>query len=254
MRKLIALLATAVTATVVLIATPASAQTTTTQIGWCDDQSRVALLGTSADTGYATTGYSSPDDTFARTRYGWATKLADNLAASWQTVTDNYAHNGAMASDYLPGGRWSTTTTALGKIAATAPPLVLIDLGGNDYWAQRDPAVFKSQLGQIIDQIRAARPDVTILLSIYPELRWQPNEYGSTKRYAWTAYTAAIFDTAVTKGTALLDLRQTIPAATDPVPTNPDVWTSDRIHLNDAGNLAEFGVWWGWVSSLASVC
>lgn len=254
MRKRVALLVTAVAATVMVAVTPASAQTGTVQIAWCGDQSRVALIGTSADTGYATTGYSSPDDTFARTRYGWATKLADNLHASWQTVTDNYAHNGARSADYLPGGRWASTTTALDQITTNKPPLVLIDLGGNDYWAQRDPAVFKSELGQIIDQIRAARPDVTILLSIYPELRWQPNEFASTKQYDWSAYTAAIFDTAVTKPTALLDLRQTFPAATDPVPTSPNVWAADGIHLNDAGNLGEFGVWWGWISSLASVC
>lgn len=196
----------------------------------------------------------SPDDTFARTKYGWATKLSDNLTAEWLTVTDNYAHNGAMASDYLPGGRWSSTTGALGKIAATLPPLVLIDLGGNEYWTQRDPAGLQTQLGQIVDQVRAARPEATVLLSIYPELQWRANEYASTKRWDWSAYGAAIYNTAVTKQTALVDLRQTIPAAADPVPTNPDVWTSDRIHLNDAGNLAEYGIWWGWVSSLASVC
>ncbi|HJQ45680.1 MAG TPA: SGNH/GDSL hydrolase family protein [Amycolatopsis sp.] len=252
MRRFAAATVAVVTATVLLVATPASAASV--QVAWCDDQSRVALIGTSADTGYGTTGYSSPDDTFARTRYGWVTKISNDLTAQWQTVTTDYSHNGAMASDYLPGGRWSITTGALGDIASTRPPLVLIDLGGNEYWAQHDPAVLQTQLGQIIDQVRAARPDVTILLSIYPELNWQPNAYASTKTWDWSAYGSAIYNTAVTKQTALIDLRQTIPPAADPVPTNPNVWTSDGIHLNDAGNLAEYGIWWGWVSSLASVC
>lgn len=221
---------------------------------WCTDRSDVAILGTSADTGYATTGYSSPTDTFARTRFGWATMFADDLSATWATTTHNYAHNGALASDFLPGGRWPSTVGAVADMRSAAPSIVIIDLGGNELWSQVDPAVFKANLGAIVDNIRAQRPDTVILFSIYAELRWQPNEFGSVQKYTWSQYAQAIYDTAVAKGTALMDLRQAVPPAGSTPMISPNPWTSDGIHLNEAGNMAEFGNAFRWVSAIWSVC
>ncbi|WP_033289640.1 SGNH/GDSL hydrolase family protein [Amycolatopsis jejuensis] len=228
-----------------------AAQTST----WCTRKANVAILGTSADTGYGTTGYQSTTDTYAPTTYGWTTKLANDLHAEWGTATKNYAHNGALAADYLPGGRWADTTAALPDLTQRQPDLVLVDLGGNELIAQVDPATFQVNLGKVIDSIRAARPGVDILMSIYAELKWTPNPYGgSTQKYTWSQYASVIHQMAVTKGTALVDLRQYIPPAGAANLPNPSPWTSDNIHLNDAGNLAEYGMWWGWTSSLGSIC
>jgi len=223
--------------------------------GWCAHKDNMAIFGTSADTGYGTTGYQSATDTFSRTRYGWSTKIADEVKVAWGTATQNYAHNGAMATDYLPGGRWTDTTAALADVAQHQPDLILIDLGGNELNAQVDPAVFQTNLGTLIDQIRAARPTATLVLSIYAELKWTPNPWGGqVQKYTWSQYASAIYQTAVGKGTAMVDLRQYIPPAASSDLPNPSPWLSDNIHLNDAGNLAEHGMWWGWVSSLGSIC
>ncbi|MFF0148783.1 lysophospholipase L1-like esterase [Amycolatopsis sulphurea] len=222
---------------------------------WCARKGSVAILGTSADTGYATTGYRSATDTYAPTTYGWATKLANDLHAEWGTETRNHSHNGALAADYLPGGRWADTTGALADLTAHTPDLVLVDLGGNELISQADPAKFRGDLEKVIDGIRAARPGVDILMSIYAELKWTPNPYGgSVQRYTWDQYASVIHQTAVAKGTALVDLRQYIPPAGSANLPNPSPWNADGIHLNDAGNLAEYGMWWGWTSSIGSIC
>lgn len=222
---------------------------------WCTDKSDVSIFGTSAETGYGTTGYVSATDTYARTTFGWATKFADNLNATWATQTHNYSHNGALASDYLPGGRWTSTTGAIANAGAYSPSIALVDLGGNDYYSQNSPTNFAANLAAVIDAIRAQRADTVILLSIYPEIDRSSavSTYGPTT-HTWSEYASAIYNTAVSKGTALIDMRQYVPSATAAVQTNPSVWNSDKIHLNDAGNAAEFGAWFGWTSSIWSIC
>lgn len=240
-------------AAVLLFANPASASTP--ERTWCAKHANLAILGASSETGYGTTGYPSGAETFQRTVYGWVTRFTDSLHSEWGTNVQNYSHNGALVADYLPGGRWSITTGAVADITTVQPDLVIINLGGNELWSQADPATFRANLGTLVDNIRAARPGVDILMGIYAELKWQPNEYGgTTQKYTWAQYGAGIYDTAVAKGTALIDMRQYIPSAASNNPPNPSPWTSDGVHLNDTGNLAEYGGWWGWVSSLASIC
>ncbi|GLY70523.1 SGNH/GDSL hydrolase family protein [Amycolatopsis taiwanensis] len=250
--KLIAA-ATLAAITVTLIgAVPSDAATPTP--AWCTSHHNVAIIGTSADTGYGTTGYPSNAETYQPTRYGWTFRFSQNLYAEWQTAVQNYAHNGALATDYLPGGRWSDTTSATNDIAAKQPELVIIDLGGNEYISQVPPATFGANLKTVVDNVKAARPNVTILMSIYTELLWTPNPWASTKKYNWESYSAQIFNTAVQEGVALVDMRQYIPAAGSADLPNPSPWNSDNAHLNDAGNLAEYGGFWGWASALASIC
>jgi acyl-CoA thioesterase-1 len=140
-------------------------------------------------------------------------------------------------------------------MATSQPALVVIDLGGNEFLSQKDPAQFATDFAKVIDNVRAARPDATILLSIYAELKWAPNQWSPpTQAYTWSAYATQIYNTAVAKGVALVDLRQYIPPAASATLPNPSPWLSDNAHLNDAGNLAEYGAYWGWASSIASIC
>lgn len=228
----------------------ASAATST----WCAAHNNVAIVGTSAETGYGTTGYPSGADTFQRTTYGWVTRYSDSLHAQWGTTVHDYAHNGALASDYLPGGRWTSTIGATGDMQTYSPDLVIVDLGGNEFWSQVDPSTFAANLGQVIDNIRAARPGVDILMSIYATLHWAPNPQASTETWTWPQYASVIYNTAVAKGTALVDMRQYVADADSTTPPIPSTWDSDLIHQNDAGNLAEQGAFWGWTSSIASIC
>lgn len=229
--------------------TATTADATTTQYSWCTDHSDVALVGTSADTGYGTTGYPSGADTFQPTVYGWATRFANSAHGQWGTNTHNYAHNGALAADYLPGGRWAGTVGATSDMGSYKPDLVLVDLGGNEFLTQADPAQFQANLTQVITNIKTARPDVLIILSIYAK-----PHFNGTPGHPWEQYGSAIYNTAVAQQTALIDMRQYIPDADANPMTNPTVWLSDGVHLNDAGNLAEYGGWWGWASTIASTC
>lgn len=225
------------------------------QSTWCAAHNNVAIIGTSAETGYATVGYPATGSTFSPTQYGWAARFANSLHAQWGTNVQNYAHNGSMAADFLPGGRWSDTTGAVADIQAHQPDLVIIDLGGNEYNIQKSPAQFQADLNTLVDNVRAARPGVDILMSIYAEFVWQPNQWSPpTQSYTWAQYGSVIYGTAVAKGAALVDMRQYVPSEYSAVPPIPTPWSADGIHLNEAGNLAEYGMYWGWASSLASIC
>jgi len=221
---------------------------------WCTTHDKVAIIGTSADTGYGTTGYPADGETYEQTAYGWTFRFGESLHAQWGTTVQNYSHNGALAADYLPGGRWPTTTGAVADITTQQPDLVIIDVGGNEFNAQVSPTTFVNNLTTLVNDVKAARPGVTILMSIYAELLWAPNPWASTENYTWDQYATQIYNTAVSEGVALVDMRQYIPSAGDPNQPNPSPWTSDNIHLNDAGNLAEYGAFWGWTSSIASIC
>ncbi|MDT8911956.1 SGNH/GDSL hydrolase family protein [Amycolatopsis sp. PS_44_ISF1] len=238
------------------IGTVPSAQADTSgKPAWCTGHANVSILGTSADTGYGTTGYPAGRELPAPTPYGWTTKFTNDLHSEWGTKVDNRAHNGAMASDFLPGGRWSDTTSATADMAGSQPDLVVIDLGGNEFLIQKDPAQFAADFAKVIDNVRAARPDATILLSIYAELKWAKTPSSpATQTHTWSEYAAKIHSTAVDKGVALVDLRQYIPPAASATLPSPSPWLSDNMHLNDAGNLAEYGAYWGWASSIASIC
>ncbi|WP_329065895.1 SGNH/GDSL hydrolase family protein [Amycolatopsis sp. NBC_01480] len=234
---------------------PSAQADTAPKPAWCADHSNVSIIGTSADTGYGTTGYPAGRDLPSPTQYGWTTKFTNDLHAQWGTTVDNRAHNGAMASDFLPGGRWSDTTTATADMVQSQPDLVVIDLGGNEYLIQKDPAQFATDFAKVVDNVRAARPDATILLSIYAELKWTKTPSSPpTQTHTWNEYATQIYNTAVAKGVALVDLRQYIPPAASATLPNPSPWLPDNFHLNDAGNLAEYGAYWGWASSIASIC
>lgn len=254
-RKIAAALAGLTTAAGVYVVTgpAASAQTPPP---YCADKSNLAIVGASSETGYATTGYPSGAQTFQPTAYGWASRFANSVKSQWGTTVTDYAHNGAMATDYLPGGRWASTTGAIADIAARKPSLVLINLAGNEYNIQKDPAQTQADLGALVDKIRAASPNALILMGIYAEYKWAPNADNGymTQKYTWAQYGSAVYNTAVAKGTPLLDLRQYIPPAASSQLPSPSPWYTDNIHLNDAGNLAEYGAWWGWTSSLWSTC
>lgn len=245
----IALAATALVGSISVVSAPAASAGGAGT--WCaSGKANLAILGASSETGYGTTGYPSGAQTYYPTTYGWTRRLSDLLQRAWGTTTENYSHNGALVSDYLPGGRWSTTTGAIADLATTRPTLVIIDLGGNEYWSQVDPAVFETNLRTMITNINTARPGVDIMLYLHEEISWPTagNTYWpqSTPKYPWSQYAARIFTVASTIPTGMVDMRQFI----NPSNGNPaGLWTSDGIHLNDAGQSVVNGAWWGWLAA-----
>lgn len=191
----------------------------------------MAILGDSYSTGYGTTGYASPDGTYAPTTYGWWARMSADYASWLGTKSFNYAHNGAEAADYLPGGRWASTTGAVTQLAANQPALVLISLGINEAWNGVSPNTYFANLSTLVHNVQAADPAATILLVREPEADGCAT--GVTCQ-PWSAY--ALNSTATQLGVGLIDEGIEMPStATAPA----GVYGSDHVHPSDIGNLIE---------------
>lgn len=250
-RRVTAALATATAAAgllssvVVAVAPSASAGSAGT---WCTSgEANLAIFGASSETGYGTSGYPANAQTYHPTRSGWVAHLADRLHAEWGTTVENYSHNGALVSDYLPGGHWRGTETAVAELAKTKPSLVLVDLGGNEYWSQLDPATFETNLRALVGGIRAVRPGVDLMFYLHEEIAWPAggNEFlrQATPKHPWAQYAARILAVALSVSAQVVDMR--------PVVHSASLFNPDGIHLDDAGQAIVSTVWW---DRLASSC
>lgn len=212
---------------------------------WCVNRSHLAVIGASSETGYGTTGYTSTDDGYTPTRYGWVARVERNASAEWGTVTTNYAHNGSLITDYYPGGRWPDAVGAVDDIQQKQPGIVLMQLLVNEYVNNVDPATAEANLRDLISRVRTAVSGVDILLMTYPDIKWPDAPR------PWTDYAPINHRVATDMGCGLIDLRQYI----DSPDTNgaAGVWHSDGAHLLDAGQAAESAaVWsllWMWVQT-----
>ena len=224
---------------VVALAVPASA---TTGVTWCDSgHASLDILGDSGATGYGSTGYPAGAQTWQSTTYGWVKRLTDRLGT---TVVHTYAHNGAMASDFLPGGRWTDTTGAVAQVQADQPAGLIIELGGNEYNVQVSPATYQANMQTLINNIKAVSPATTIFISHI----WQIGVTQQPVTYTWGQYRTADIALATSNAAGFVDLEQYMPSATTNL-TGPvtGLYGSDNIHPNDAGNLLEAAVYTQWL-------
>ncbi|WP_192909635.1 SGNH/GDSL hydrolase family protein [Gandjariella thermophila] len=207
------------------LTSPASASSTAPRspLTWCRDKSSMAVIGDSGSTGY---GVVDPKN-------AWVAALR---RAKPHTRIVNYAHDGAMVSDFLPGGRWPQTTGAVRDIGRRQPSLVLIEIGGNDYYMDRDPARYQADLDRLTRAIWSVSPRSTLVYeTIWP---FDPR-HSPTAVHSWDEYAAAMHRLVVKYHAGWIDLRQFFPpnysADADTHLLNPD-----RIHPTDAGNAVEF--------------
>lgn len=240
-RPAIVALVAAVVLTLSAVPSSAAALTGST---WCQDRASLVVLGDSGSTGYATAGYSSPDDTYTWTPYGWYSRAIAEASSNYGTQGWNYARNGARTEDFLPGGRFPVTTGAIEQIGIHQPSLAIIELGGNDYLSQQTagttPAVTRTNLINIVTQIQTASPRTAVLLVVI----WEIAQPGIP--YSWQSYADAIRDVAIDRGVAMVDIRQYIPRSDLDA---AGVYAPDHIHLNDAGNLIFAAAAWTWLLS-----
>lgn len=219
-----------------------SSEVTTAAATWCTDKSSLVVLGDSASTGYGTTGYPADVQTYVPTENGWVAKMAHNLAGFGTKVT-NLAHNGALVADYLPGGRWADTVNAIAQVRQLQPSMVIVELGGNDFYIDRDPEVFARQLRQLVDSIKAASPNSSIFLVKI----WEIGQRESPRAvHTWSEYGAKMHEVAVATGAGLSDLAQYLPS---PNNDTAGLYLPDRIHLGNAGNLVVHGALYTWMIS-----
>lgn len=120
---------------------------------YCSGMGRVAIIGQSLCTGYGSTGYPEDAVDYQPTASGW---WAQFEAAHTDTTWYNYAHNGAMASDFLPGGRWDVAVGAVDDIDEINPNLVILILGGNEFFQGIDPwGRYWQNLTEVVEGTRA---------------------------------------------------------------------------------------------------
>lgn len=219
--------------TVVLVAVvPVTGSSATPSAGWCDDRSRLVILGDSGSTGYGSPDYPAGAETYQATHHGWSSIASRNLAAepAWRTQTTVIAHAGAQAKDFAPGGRWPDTTGAVDRIAQIRPTLVLIVLGGNEFYLDKDPAQFAAEYNRLVADVKVAAPGATLVLVVEWELGARAS---ATPVHAWHEYAAKMRDAAVANAAGLVDLRQYL--------GKPGTVSADGLYLPDNIHPNQFG-------------
>jgi acyl-CoA thioesterase-1 len=235
------LVAVTVALLVALLVAPVARPAPLTGSTWCTNKDSLALIAGSSGTGYLTTGYNSPDGTYSPTAYGWWRWVTKRAANAWGTLSFNYSHVGATTADFLPNGRWLSTTGAVADLGQNQPDLVVISLGTNEYLTQVDPAVFEGNLRRLVQDIHAASPRTAILLAV----QWTSHLPNPT--YVWEQYKQKIQSVAVSEMAAMVDLRQYLIPASDPDWAR--FYHPDRIHLLDHSHLVVAAAFWTWLFS-----
>jgi len=213
---------------------PGSARSETAPAGgtstWCADHSSLVVLGDSGSTGLGMADYPRNTEFYAPTHNGWAARVARNSAAEWGTQTTVVARNGARVSDYLPEGRWPETRAAVDRIRQLQPSMVIVELGGNDFFMDKTPEQFDTEYRRLITDIKTASPRTTVLLTVIWELGVRESQ---TAVNPWSAYASKIGDAARANGAALIDLRQYIPKGGSLA--SAGYFLDDEVHLTAPG-------------------
>lgn len=151
-RVLLAMLTVASLLTVTTALTAGAAPTAAGGITtWSADQGKIVFLGDSMQTGF---GCARAYDSYA-----WRLEF---FYPGTQMI--RLAHEGAAASDYLPGGRWPETVTAVDRIRIEQPALVVIALGAVDYgFFSRNADMYAAEIAQLTALVRVASPRATLL-------------------------------------------------------------------------------------------
>lgn len=208
----------------VLLASTATASASSGPLTWCHDKTSLAVLGDSGSTG---AGVSHAENRW--------TNVVQGIFGT-ATVT-NYSHDGAMVSDYLPGGRWTQTTGATADLVGRKPSLVMIELGANEYYNQVDPNVYATNLATLISNVRAASPTSTVVLVH----SWLIGTTVAPHLYEWSSWEQVMTQAAISGGYGLVLWTQTMPpVVTDTAGLYYFFSPSDHVgHPNDAGNRVE---------------
>jgi hypothetical protein len=190
---------------------------------WCSNHSAFAILGDSASVGYGVV------DVADNTWYNQFSRFNGNA------TIDNYAVGGKETADYLPGG----SEDPYSKLAAAQPPLVFIELGGNDAYYGVTPAVYQANLNSIVSDVWNVSPNSSIVIMSTWEIDARaPGVTGSP----WSAYSSAAQTVAVNRGVGLVLWMQVLPVYGSTAANDAAIYYNnsghDTVpHLNDAGQL-----------------
>ncbi len=142
----------------------------------------------------------------------------------------NLSWSGSGTNDWL---RWIDQGDLMDMVRQIDPDLVILSLGGNDYWApDSDAARFDAHLRRIHDAVAAAAPDARWILGTQPVP-------GRELAENWEAFQQVTVRYAEELNAPVIDLASDMPS----VRNTARLYSADRIHLTDEGHA--------WIAALA---
>ncbi|MFT4215671.1 MAG: SGNH/GDSL hydrolase family protein [Micropruina sp.] len=143
-------------------------------------------------------------------------------AGSGSVDVYNLSWSGSSTNDWLG---WLDRPALLPLIQAIQPDVIVLSLGGNDFWQSGDPDRFGAHLRRMHDQVAAVAPSASWVLGTQPV----PDQ---TSAQDWTRFQQVTLDYAAELGAPTIDLAQQMPGAS----AAPQLYSWDRTHLTDAGH------------------
>lgn len=140
----------------------------------------------------------------------------------------NLSWSGSSTSDWLG---WLDRPALLPLIESIDPDVIVLSLGGNDYWQGGDRDRFAAHLRTVHDRVAAAVPRASWVLGTQPV----PDQ---TPAQDWTSFQQITEDYAERLGAPVIDLVGLMPGAA----VEPQLYSWDRIHLTDAGHAFIAGI------------
>lgn len=192
-----------------------------------------------ASTGDRQVGFTSPDaglhsftvDTLADT----LTVRGDGVVVGVLAGTGgdsvqvfNLSWSGSSTADWLG---WLDRPALLPLIAAADPDVIVLSLGGDDFWTSGDADRFAAHLRTVRDRVAAAAPRASWVLGTQPV----PDQ---TSAADWTRFQQVTLDYAAELSAPVIDLANRMPGAA----AAPELYSWDRTHLTDAGHAFIAGI------------
>ena len=140
----------------------------------------------------------------------------------------NLSWSGSTTGDWLG---WLERPGLLPLLSQIRPDVIVLSLGGNDFWQSGDRDRFGAHLRRLHDQVAAAVPSATWVLGTQPV----PD---SSPAREWLRFQQVTRDYAAELGVPVSDLADLMPGAS----AAPQLYATDRIHLTDAGHAFIAGV------------
>lgn len=140
----------------------------------------------------------------------------------------NLSWSGSGTSDWLG---WLDRPALLPLIESIEPEVIVLSLGGNDFWQGGDRDRFAAHLRTVHDRVAAVAPRASWVLGTQPV----PEQ---TSAQDWTAFQQITLDYAERLGAPVIDLAGRMPGAA----AQPQLYSWDRTHLTDAGHAFIAGI------------
>ncbi|MFT3970258.1 MAG: SGNH/GDSL hydrolase family protein [Micropruina sp.] len=140
----------------------------------------------------------------------------------------NLSWSGSSTSDWLG---WLDRPALLPLIESIDPEVIVLSLGGNDFWQGGDRDRFAAHLRAVHDRVAAEVPRASWVLGTQPVPDQTPSQ-------DWMGFQQITMDYAARLGAPVINLAAGMPGAA----ARPELYSADRTHLTDAGHAFIAGI------------